>query len=265
MSTDGPERDARAMSARGTDMTSWRGTIGTIKPTFRPGGLEDIIRLLPEGMALIPLFVGFQQGDRKDFLSGLPAIEEKVRELAEIGVDLINPQGAPPFFVHGRAKERELLDRWQSTYGVPIVTAGTSQVAAMKALGVKSIVGLTYFPDELNKTFAEYFEDAGIKVLAMQGIDVPFRDVGHLSGHEIYAFAKRVFLANPGADALYMLGAGWRVLDIVEILEQDLEVPVIQSVPCTVWAAQRLLHVRQPVQGVGRLLAEMPPLPSGGI
>jgi maleate cis-trans isomerase len=265
MSTPEPEPTVPQISARGTDMTSWRGTIGTIKPTFRPGGLEDIIRLLPDGMSLVPLFVGFRQGDRKEFLSGLPAIEEKVRELAEIGVDLINPQGAPPFFVHGRAKERELLDKWESTYGIPVLTAGTSQVAAMKALGVRSIVGVTYFPEELNKTFAQYFEDAGIKVLAMQGIDVRFQDAGHLSGHEIYAFAKRVFLANPGADALYMLGAGWRVLDIAEILEQDLEVPVIQSVPCTVWAAQRMLHVRQPVQGVGRLMAEMPPLPPEGL
>ena len=33
---------------------SWRGTAGVIKPTYRPGGLEELIRLLPDGIAVIP-------------------------------------------------------------------------------------------------------------------------------------------------------------------------------------------------------------------
>ena len=36
--------------------SSWRGIVGIIKPTMRPGGLEDMIRLLPEGIGVIPLF-----------------------------------------------------------------------------------------------------------------------------------------------------------------------------------------------------------------
>ena len=32
--------------------SSWRGIIGIIKPTMRPGGLEDMIRILPEGIGV---------------------------------------------------------------------------------------------------------------------------------------------------------------------------------------------------------------------
>jgi len=141
---------------------------------------------------------------------------------------------------------------------VPVVTAGQTQVEAMRALDVESIVGVTYFEGEINDVFSRYFRDAGFDVRAMEGISVPFTEVGRLSSQEVYAHTKRAFLKHPDADAVYMLGSGWRVLDIVDTLEEDLEVPVIHAVPARVWAIQRRLHVNQPVLGYGRLLEEMP-------
>ena len=130
--------------------TSWRGTMGLIKPTHRPGSLEETIRLLPEGIGLVPVTVGLRKGDRKDFDGAITAIEEKVAELAEIGVDLIAPAGAPPLMVHGYEGERKLIDKWEQTYGLPVITAGGSQVQAMRALGAKRIVGVTYFNGEIS-------------------------------------------------------------------------------------------------------------------
>ena len=57
----------------------------------------------------------------------------------------------------------------------------------------------------------------------MDGIDVPFNKVQELSGEQIYAHIKSSFLKAKGADAIYMLGSGWRTLDIIETLEQDLQ------------------------------------------
>lgn len=145
------------------------------------------------------------------------------------------------------------------TYGLPCVTSGVTQVEAMKALGVTRIVGVTYFPDELNEMFARYFTDAGFTVLDMDGIDVPFDQVQKLSSHEVYAHAKSAFLRNRDAEMVYMLGAGRRVLDIVQLLEENLEVPVLHSVPARVWHTQRHFHVGQRTHGYGRLLSELPP------
>jgi maleate isomerase len=95
-------------------------------------------------------------------------------------------------------------------------------------------------------------------VLGMEGMSVAFEDVGRLASQEIYAHTRRAFLKYPDAEAIYMLGTGWRCLDIIRLLEDDLQVPVIHPVPARVWAVQKRLHVRQPVQGFGRLLVEMP-------
>lgn len=240
---------------------SWRGTVGVIKPTYRPGGLEEFFHLLPDGIAVIPLFLGIREGTIDEFKRVLDAIEGKVRELAEIGVDLIHPEGAPPFMVAGLQRERELLARWEREYGRPVLTSGSTQSEAMRALGIHRVVGITYFRGEINDLFAQYFTDAGFEVLAMDGLDVPFDQVGRLASQEVYAHAKASFRRHPRADGLYMLGSGWRTLDILELLEQDLAVPVVHPVPARVWAVQQRLMVRERQAGYGRLLAELPDLP----
>ena len=91
----------------------------------------------------------------------------------------------------------------------------------------------------------------------MEGIDVPFDKVQELSGDQIYAHIKRNFLKAKGADAIYMLGSGWRTLDIIATLEQDLQVPVVHPVTARVWEIQKRLHVREPRRGFGHLLADL--------
>src|SRR5439155_5886173 len=135
---------------------------------------------------------------------------------------------------------------------------GQTQVEALQAVDVEKMVGVTYFVGEINDTFSKYFEQAGFKVLAMEGISVPFEEVGRLASTEVYALARRAYLAHEDAQGIYMLGSGWRVLDIIEPLEQDLGVPVIHAVPARVWSIQKRLHIRQPVAGFGQLLEEMP-------
>lgn len=237
---------------------SWRGTVGVIKPTYRPGSLEEFIKLIPDGISCIPLYIGFQRGTVDEFKGALEAVEIKVAELAKIGVDLIHPEGAPPFMVHGAKKERELLDAWQAKYGLPVITSGTTQVDAMRALSLRRIVGVTYFKGEINDMFAQYFTDCGFEVLAMDGIEVPFADVGLMSSQQVYAHTRSAVRKHRYVDGVYMLGAGWRVLDIVEPLEQDLAVPCIQAVPARVWAVQKHFGVRERHAGYGRLLSDLP-------
>ena len=238
--------------------TSWRGVVGVIKPTMRPGSLEEFIRLLPEGIGVIPLFLGIRRGTEDEFQQAMLAYEAKVAELAELKLDLIHPEGAPPFMVQGFEGEKRVVGEWEKKFKLPIVTAGMTQVEAMRALKVRRILGVTYFTGKINETFSRYFKEAGFDVLGMEGISVAFEDVGRLSSQEVYAHTRKAFLRCPGADAIYMLGSGWRTLDIIALLEQDLQVPVIHPVPARVWAIQKRLHVRQPIKGYGKLLEEMP-------
>ncbi|MGH6676667.1 MAG: hypothetical protein ACRECE_10675 [Xanthobacteraceae bacterium] len=160
--------------------------------------------------------------------------------------------------VLGRKGEAKIVKAWEKKYKVPIMSVAQNHVNALRALGAKSFVGATYFPPNLNALFAEYFRDAGFAVRGMEGIAVPFNEVQNLSGEQVYGHVKRNFLKAKGADAIYMLGSGWRTLNIIEMLEQDLQVPVVHPVPARVWKIQKRLHVRQPVTGYGQLLSAFP-------
>jgi maleate isomerase len=237
--------------------SSWRGIVGMINPTMRPGVTEEVIRLLPKGIGLIPLFLNFRRGSTDEFAAAMPAYEQNIALLAEQGCDLINPVGAPPFMVLGRDAEARLVAEWEKKYKSTIFTVAQNHVAALTAVNAKTIIGATYFSGKINEVFAKYFEDAGFTVRDMAGIDVPFDKVQELSGEQVYAHIKRNFLKK-GGDVIYMLGSGWRTLDIVQTLEQDLGVPVVHPVTARVWEIQKRLHVREPRAGYGHLLEALP-------
>jgi len=237
---------------------SWRGVVGVVKPTHRPGSLEEFIRLMPVGIGVVPVYLNFQRGTEEEFRSALNAVEEKVAELAKEGVDLIHPEGAPPFMAQGYKGEAKIIKDWEAKFKIPMVTAAQTQVEALRALKIKKFIGVTYFINSVNDLTTRYFQEAGFDVLGMEGMEVAFADVGRLAAQEIYAHTHKAFLKHPDGDGIYMLGTGWRCLDIIHLLEEDLQVPVVHPVAARVWAVQKRLHVRQPVKGCGRLLEEMP-------
>lgn len=237
---------------------SWRGDIGIIKPTHRPGSLEEFIRLIPEGIGVIPLFLGIKRGTTEEFAAALKAYEVKISELAELEVDLIHPEGAPSFMIQGFQGEQRIIDGWEQKYGIPMVTSGQVQVEALKSLYVKNVVVSSYSNQGTNAVVSKYLEEAGIHVLENAGIEIPFEQAGNLSQYEVYRHTKQAALRHPECDGILLFGSGWRSLGAIELLEQDLDIPVVHPVPARVWAVQKRLHVNEPVNGFGQLLAEMP-------
>ncbi len=100
-------------------MAGWRGTIGVVKPGRGTGSTEEFIRLMPEGVRVIPTAADIREYDAEGFREALDSYKQRVAELAALGIcDLIHPEGAPPFMVRGLAAERELVADWESQYKV---------------------------------------------------------------------------------------------------------------------------------------------------
>ncbi len=235
----------------------WRGMVGIIKPTKGSSSLVELIKMLPDGIGVIPLFNNVRHGKIEEFQAAIPTYEEKIAELAEDNVDLIHTAGTPPFMLLGYKGEAEIIAKWEKQFGIPIFTSATNQVLAMKALRIKKFVGIGYDFEDTN-IVARYFTDAGFDVLGLEKLPGPWEEVGSLSSKDIYHQMKKLFLKHPNADGIYFQGGRLRILDIIEPLEQDLGVPMIHPGVAQCWEIQRRLHVRQPQRGYGRLLAELP-------
>ena len=233
--------------------------VGSVSPTGRSDPSRYESSLLPKEISVIQVSVGIRSGTEEEFRQVKGVYEQKVAELAGKKVDMIHMGGAPPMMVHGFKGEEEFVKTLEGKYKTPIYTAGRSQSDAFRALGMKSFVGLTYFPESLNKIFANYFTQAGFEVQAMEGLDIPFGSAAQLSKEEIGSFAKEAFRKHAGkADGIYMLGSGWKVMEVAPVLEAELHVPVVHAQAVKIWSMLKHFGIHRPIAGYGRLLQELP-------
>lgn len=237
--------------------TLWRGVVGMVRPTRRPGGLEELIRILPEGIGVVPLLLNFKAGSNAEFLNSIPQYQRFAAELAEQGVDLIMLAGAPPFMLLGPKGEAKLTQTWEKKLKTPVVTDPQMHVAGLRAMGIKKFIGASYSTLQ-NKIVVDYMRKAGFRVLSMKPIDVPFDQVAQISVETLYAHVKRLHREHPDADGIYIQGGGWQTVRVVEMLENDLGVPVVHATICQAWQIHKRLRVRETKPGLGRLLAELP-------
>jgi maleate isomerase len=237
--------------------TLWRGVVGMVRPTRRPGTLEELIRILPEGIGIVPLLLNFKAGSKDEFLNSIPLYERFASELAEQGVDMIMLSGAPPFMLLGQEKEASLTKAWTKKFKTPVVTDPQMQVAALRALKIKTFIGASYSALQ-NKIVLDYMTTAGFKALSMEPIDVPFDQVAQISIERLYAHVKRLYRQHRNADGVYIQGGGWQTARVVELLEKDLGIPVVHATICQAWQIHKHLDVRETKPGYGRLLSELP-------
>jgi len=237
--------------------TLWRGVVGLVKPTRRPGTLEELIRILPEGIGIVPLLLNFKAGSAVEFENSIPQYEQFVAELAEQVVDMIILSGTPPFMLLGYEAEAKLIRQWERKYKTEIVTDSQMQVAGLRAMKIKKFIGASYSALQ-NKIVLDYMAQAGMKSVSMEPIEVPFDQVAQISTEMLYAHVKKLFRKHPGADGIYIQGGGWQTTGVVEMLEKDLQVPVVHATICQAWEIHKRLRVRETKPGYGRLLAELP-------
>lgn len=238
--------------------TSWRGVVGMIRPTMRPGSLEEGIRLLPEGIGVIPLFLGVYGGSESGFRKAVDAYEPLLDQLAEQEVDLISAGGEPPFMMQGVKGEAAMVRRWEKKYKIPILSTGRNAVAALKAIKAKNIIVVRATDWDRRGLIARYFTQAGFKVLGAHSLEATWEGISNVSVEQTYAFIKQAVLSHKNCGGVYTMGSINKGLRVTDMLEQDLGIPIISSAACYPWNIQKALNVRQPVEGYGRLLKELP-------
>ena len=237
--------------------TLWRGVVGMVRPTRRPGTLEELIRLLPEGIGIVPLLLNFKAGSNAEFAQSIPLYERFAAELAEQGVDVIMLAGAPPFMLLGPEAEARLTREWETRFKTPVVSDPQMQVAGLRAMRIRKFIGASYSALQ-NQIVLDYMTKAGFQVLSMEPIDVPFDQVAQISVETLYAHVKRLFRQHPDADGVYIQGGGWQTARVVDLLEKDLGIPVVHATICQAWQIHKRLSVRETTPGYGRLLSELP-------
>ena len=154
-------------------MYAWRARIGLIKPTHRGKSFHFWYKRAPEGVEIVPTFVGFRRSDRQTFENAFERIEQIADDLKAVGCHIISLSGTPPVLLKGLDFEREWCDRLSQRIGLPVVSQMEPHALALVALGVQRVAIATYYGDELNNAIKRYFGRFGIEGLVMGGLSVP--------------------------------------------------------------------------------------------
>jgi len=153
--------------------------------------------------------------------------------------------------LEGIGWDARLIERIKKITGVPSTTTATAVLRAFKELGIHKISVGTPYNDELNRREADFFEKSGVKVLKIKGLDVGGA-MAEVSLEEVKNLAREV--NRPDADAVFLSCTNLKALPVLDPLEKELGKYVFSSNIATFWDVMRMLKIKEPIQGKGKLL-----------
>ena len=137
------------------------------------------------------------------------------------------------------------------------------QVNALRALGVTRLVDAGYDPTTGIEA-ERYFQDAGFDVLGVVKVPVEWGAAGDIDDDDAFRMLADIVRRHPGADGLCLQGSSkWRLSGVIARLEEELGIAVVHPIAARYWELMGRLERGGGRAGLGRLLAEMPPIPVG--
>ena len=235
----------------------WRARIGHVYPavvaeTF----MTEFFRIVPDGVTLAQNNLVIESLNQKEGLEkSLAQIDRCAEWLAKRKVDIITVGGSPMFRLMGIGSDHILIDRLEKKFGIPVTTNQTAAVEGFKRLGVKKIaVASPYFPHQ-DAQVKQFLELSGFEVVNIKGLSTEIEEIHALPLEASYWHAKKVLAETPQAEAVYIPCAHFAVPRLPE-LEEDLQVPVVNSLVAMLWHCFTILKMQIPLKH-GRLLATL--------
>lgn len=231
--------------------------IGLISPNLSEDTLTDVYKIFPSDIRIEgrTLKVGKYTDD--EFHRAELAFADLVHDLTRQPLDFLMVTGELFLSFKGPGSDLEILDLVKTITPIPASTVLTAVVRGCRALGLKRIVMASPFPEDQDERLVRFLAHYGIEVLAFRGLGCPNADViWELPPASGYDLATALLREQPDADGIYMPCNKWRTSSVIERIEQESKKPVVSNTQAWIWDALRLMNLRSPIAGYGRLLSE---------
>ena len=235
--------------------------IGLLVPSSNSTVEVEFYRALPQDVSLHVGRLPITQVDPQSIAGMVDPLETEARKLASADVDVIVLGAAAPSFLKGMGYDREMSRRIAEASGKPATTASTALLQSLAALGARRIALGTAYSAKVNAIASDFLAANGIEVVRTECLGlVDNLEIGRLDVQTAYDLGRRI--ATPDAQAIAFLCTNWQSMAIIDRLERDTGLPVLSSTQFSVWAALQTIGYAGRIEGHGRLLREMPALPS---
>jgi maleate isomerase len=234
-------------------MSGWKARIGYLSPSvFETPSDWDLI--LPKGFTIVASGLNVQAHTDAEFNKAIDGLSSGLGIFAAEECDAILMGGITLGTQRGYGAEQEIVAKLSRQIGLPISTAMSATVEALKSLAVRTTVIATAYKKTINQAVKKYYEDGGLQVLDIEGLEVskPVDQI-KLPDYAAYKVSRNLLQRHPAVDSLLIQGR-WRSVAYIQELEDDTQKPVVSSTAASLWWVMRALGIRTPITGYGKLL-----------
>ena len=247
------------------DGWGWRARIGLLTPAADLGPESEFQAMAPAGVSIHAARVPFQAmapgGDMDEAIPLAPVrafaeppyVDDAAELLSQAPVHVI-AYGFTSSSYTGSAKDDQVMaERLQGRAGgIPVVVTGTAALSAIETLGASklALISPPWFSDELTEMGADYFRREGVDVVSAQTAKIPN---GQRDFHPGILYEWVRGSVPESADVVFLGGNGFRAVSVIEVLEEDLGIPVLTANQVLFWKSLRTASLRAPVDGYGAI------------
>jgi maleate isomerase len=235
----------------------WRARIGLIVPSSNTTMEPEFWRMAPEGVSVHTSRVRLSEVTPEALRLMASEAVRAAEELATADVNVIVYGCTSGSLLEGVEWEERLRREIRERAGVEAITTAQAVVEALRALGVRRVAVATPYIDEINSRERSFLERSGFSVVRIRGLGIVRNtDIGRQPPWVAYRLAKEVAReAGRSADGVFISCTNFRTIEVIELLEAELQLPVVSSNTASMWLALRTLGIRDRLS-YGRLLRE---------
>ena len=234
-------------------MSGWKARIGYLSPSvFETPSDWDLI--LPKGFTIVSSGLNVQSHTEAEFDKAIEALGVGLGIFAGEECDVVLMGGITLGTQRGYAAEQQVVAELSRQVGLPVSTAMSATVEAMKHLEIRSTVIATAYKETINQAVKKYYEDGGLEVLAINGLEVskPVEQV-KLPDYASYKVARELYRQHSTTDSVLIQGR-WRSVAYIQELEEDTQKPAVSSTAASLWWVMHVLGIKVPIPRFGKLL-----------
>ncbi len=185
-------------------------------------------------------------------------VETAAKHLASCGVDVIAFACTAGSFIKGADWDKQLTKKIsEAAGGVPATSTSTGLLEALSEFHCKKINLATPYLDEINMREKRFLEDNGYEVCNFIGAQcLKDQDIYRVAPESFVEMHRIMFKRNSNIDACFISCTNSRTVDAINILEEELKIPVLSSNQVTLWSALKKIGFKGSLKGWGQLLSE---------
>lgn len=189
----------------------------------------------------------------------LKAMERDLAHAAKM-IATVNPEAViygctSGSFISGSGGNNHIIETIENACHCPVVTASQAMILSMQEIGAKKITLVTPYTDDINEKEKAFFEENGIVVAAMRGLQIV--EAEELRTKPVEDICELVVSTDvPASDAVFISCTNVEGFYICDELEQRIGKPVITSNIACIWALLQCIDHNISFTKNGMLLRE---------